>query len=287
MLHRSTIQLLRFPFSYFLMPVFWFTVSFVYDINWQRTLFAFLLIHILLYPSSNGYNSFMDRDTESIGGLEKPMQPTKQLFYTTVIMDVAGLLLSFFISWQFAAGFAFYILCSRMYSYRGIRLKRFAIAGYLIVILNQGALIFAMVYHAASKNLSISIPLPGMIAAAFLIGGFYPITQIYQHKADAEDDVKTISMIMGKKGTFIFCTVMYAIAFSILFLYYKEENRLINFLILQIFFIAVIIYFIKWMLQVWKNESMADFKHTMLMNMLASTCTNFAFITLILLQQIG
>jgi len=269
------------------MPVFWFTVSFVYDINWQRTLFAFLLIHILLYPSSNGYNSFMDRDTESIGGLEKPMQPTKQLFYTTVIMDVAGLLLSFFISWQFAAGFAFYILCSRMYSYRGIRLKRFAIAGYLIVILNQGALIFAMVYHAASKNLSISIPLPGMIAAAFLIGGFYPITQIYQHKADAEDDVKTISMIMGKKGTFIFCTVMYAIAFSILFLYYKEENRLINFLILQIFFIAVIIYFIKWMLQVWKNESMADFKHTMLMNMLASTCTNFAFITLILLQQIG
>ncbi|HXL55463.1 MAG TPA: UbiA family prenyltransferase [Chitinophagaceae bacterium] len=287
MLHRSTIQLLRFPFSYFLMPVFWFTVSFVYDINWQRTLFAFLLIHILLYPSSNGYNSFMDRDTKSIGGLEKPMQPTKQLFYTTVIMDVAGLLLSFFISWQFAAGFAFYILCSRMYSYRGIRLKRFAIAGYLIVILNQGALIFAMVYHAASKNLSISIPLPGMIAAAFLIGGFYPITQIYQHKADAEDDVKTISMIMGKKGTFIFCTVMYAIAFSILFLYYKEENRLINFLILQIFFIAVIIYFIKWMLQVWKNESMADFKHTMLMNMLASTCTNFAFITLILLQQIG
>jgi 1,4-dihydroxy-2-naphthoate octaprenyltransferase len=269
------------------MPVFWFAVSFVHDINLPRTLFAFVLIHVLLYPSSNGYNSFMDRDTESIGGLEKPMQPTKQLFYATVMMDIAGLLLSFFISWQFAAGFAFYIHCSRMYSYRGIRLKRFAITGYLIVILNQGTLIFAMAYHAASKNLSMLIPLQGMIAAAFLIGGFYPITQIYQHKADAEDGVKTLSMMMGKKGTFIFCAVMYTIAFSILFLYYREENRLIDFLVLQIFFIAVIVYFVKWLLQVWNNEAMADFKHTMRMNILASTCTNFAFITLILLQHFG
>jgi len=269
------------------MPVFWFAVSFVNEINWVRLLLAFLLIHALLYPSSNGYNSFMDRDTESIGGIEKPMQPTEQLFYTTVIMDVAGLILSFFISWQFAIGFAFYIICSRMYSYRGIRLKRFAIIGYLVVILNQGALIFAMVYHAVSQNLSVQIPLQGLLAAAFLIGGFYPITQIYQHRSDAEDGVQTISMMLGKKGTFIFCAVMYGIAFSILFVYYKQENKLFDFFVLQIFFIAVIFYFLQWMVKVWKNETFADFKHTMRMNILASTCTNFAFITLILMQQFG
>src|SRR5690349_22199025 len=103
-----------------------------------------------------------------------------------------------------------------MYSYRAIRLKRFPVMGYLVVILNQGALIFAMAYHAASQNLSVQIPLQGMIAAAFLIGGFYPITQIYQHTSDAKDGVKTISMMMGKKGTFIFCGIMYTIAFSIL-----------------------------------------------------------------------
>src|SRR5690348_13274960 len=269
------------------MPVFWFAVSFVNEINWFRLALAFLLIHVLLYPSSNGYNSFMDRDTESIGGIEKPMQPTKQLFYTTVVMDIAGLIISFFISWLFAAGFAFYIICSRMYSYRRIRLKRFAILGYFVVILNQGALIFAMTYHAASQNLNAEIPLQGMIAAAFLIGGFYPITQIYQHRSDAEDGVQTISMMLGKKGTFIFCAVMYGIAFSILFVYYKQENKLFDFFVLQIFFIAVIIYFLQWMLKVWKNETFADFKHTMRMNMLASTCTNFAFITLILIKQFG
>src|SRR5690242_6269405 len=141
------------------MPVFWFALSFVNDINWIRAVLAFLLIHILLYPSSNGYNSFMDRDTESIGGIQKPMQPTRQLLYATVLMDAAGFLLSFLISWKFAAGFAFYIICSRMYSYRGIRLKRFPVTGYLVVILNQGALIFAMAYHAATQNLSMLVPL--------------------------------------------------------------------------------------------------------------------------------
>jgi len=94
-------------------------------------------------------------------------------------------------------------------------------------------------------------------------------------------------MKLGKKGTFIFCAVMYGIAFSILFVYYKQENKLFDFFVLQIFFIAVIFYFLQWMVKVLKNETFADFKHTMRMNMLASTCTNFAFITLILMQQFG
>ena len=269
------------------MPVFWFALSFVNNINWINTAIAFVLIHVLLYPSSNGYNSCMDRDTESIGGIEKPMQPTKQLLIVTVIMDICGTLLSFIISWQFALAFVLYILCSRMYSYRGIRLKRFPVIGYITVILNQGTLIFVMVYYAAGNNPNVDIPLQGLAASAFLIGGFYPITQIYQHKSDKADGVQTISMLLGKRGTFLFCAAMYAIAFSILFFYYLHENKMTSFFILQIFFVPVIVYFIRWMLQVWKNESMADFKNTMRMNMLAGTCTNLAFITLIILQQIG
>lgn len=264
------------------MPVFWFALSFVQDINWYDAAVVFVLIHLVLYPSSNGYNSFMDRDTASIGGVEKPLQPTRQLFYVTVTMDVAGILLSFIISWQFAVGFAVYILCSRIYSYRGIRLKRFPVAGYLLVVVNQGSLIFTMVYYGAGSHSG--LPVEGVVAAAFLIGGFYPITQIYQHKSDAEDGVKTISMLLGKRGTFIFCICMYTLAFGILFLYYRQTDRVFDFLVLQLFFVAVIVYFIRWMLKVWNNENMADFRHTMRMNVLASTCTNFAFITLIILH---
>ena len=112
LLQRSTIQLLRFKFSYFLMPVFWFALSFVPFINWPRAIVICLLIHVLLYPASNGYNSYMDRDTDSIGGIANPMQPTRQLFIVTIIMDALGIALSILISPLFAAAFIFYIICS-------------------------------------------------------------------------------------------------------------------------------------------------------------------------------
>lgn len=286
-IQRSTIQLLRFPFSYFLMPVYWFALSFVNDIHWPRALLVFVLIHLFLYPSSNGYNSYMDRDTESIGGLENPMQPTRQLFTATIIMDITASVVALLISPLFAAAFVFYILCSRLYSYRGIRLKQYPFIGYLVVILNQGAVTFFMVYYACSASFNLSMPWQAPVAAAFLIGGFYPITQVYQHEADAKDGVQTISMKLGKRGTFVFCAVMYAVAFALLFQYYSQANKINMFIVLQLFFIPVIIFFITWLLQVWKNSNAADFKHTMRMNWLASTCTSLAFITLLILHQIG
>ena len=158
----------------------------------------------------------MDRDEDSIGGIEKPMQPTHQLFKVTIILDVIAAALSFIISQWFAVAFIFYIISSRLYSYRGIRLKQYAIPGYLTVILNQGALTFFMVYHGATSGLPTVVPWHGLLASTFLIGGFYPITQVYQHQSDAKDGVNTISMLLGIRGTFIFCAIMYAIALLIL-----------------------------------------------------------------------
>ena len=286
-LKRSTIQLLRFPFSFFLMPVFWFALSSISRINGFKSLLIFAIVHLLLYPSSNGYNSFMDRDTDSIGGIKKPMQPEKELFYVTVAMDALAIAFAFLISVLFAELLICYIICSRLYSYRGVRLKKYPVIGYLTVILNQGGLLFLMVYQGASTLPLAEIPWPGMIAACFLIGGFYPITQVYQHESDKRDGVKTISILLGKKGTFVFCALMYLIAFAVLFFDYSHQGRLFSFGLLQLFFLPVLIYFFWWVIKVWKNESLADFAHTMQMNWLASACTNLGFITLLILHQIG
>ncbi|HSN07699.1 MAG TPA: hypothetical protein VLS85_01615, partial [Hanamia sp.] len=67
---QSTLQLLRFHFSFFLMPVYWFAVSQVNNINWMNALLVFVILHLLVYPASNGYNSYMDRDTTPVGGLK-------------------------------------------------------------------------------------------------------------------------------------------------------------------------------------------------------------------------
>lgn len=269
------------------MPVFWFALSCIQHIDQGKAVLVFCIVHLLVYPASNGYNSYMDRDTGSIGGIRHPMAPEKELFYVTLVMDALAVCLSLLVSFLFAAMLACYIACSRLYSYRGIRLKQFPVLGYMTVILNQGGLMFLMVYFGSSAQTGLALPWLGTIAACFLIGGFYPITQVYQHQADAKDGVRTLSMALGIRGTFVFCALMYLVAFSVLFFYYRQRLQLVSFGILQIFFLPVLVYFLHWVVSVWKDRTKADFTHTMRMNWLASGCTNMGFITLLIIHQIG
>src|ERR1700694_1672893 len=112
-MHRSTIQLLRFHFSFFLLPVYLFALGQLPAWNTSRALLIFLILHLLVYPSSNGYNSYLDRDHTPSGALSAPLQPTRQLCLVSVVMDAIALLASCFISRYFALGILLYILASR------------------------------------------------------------------------------------------------------------------------------------------------------------------------------
>ena len=285
MLKKSTIQLLRFHFSFFLMPVFWYALSQVNIIDTSHAVLIFIIFHLLVYPASNGYNSYMDRDTESVGGIKNPMQPTRQLLYVTVLLDVSAILLSCFISWYFVVGVIAYILASRAYSFRGIRLKRFPVLGYLTVIFFQGAVTFFLVLHGSSSDKTMDVPLSGMIAASLLIGGFYPLTQIYQHRQDKGDGVTTLSMQLGYKGTFIFTAVIYLFAVAALGYQLISSLQQNNFFIIQLFFLPVLLFFFWWFNKTMHNQTAANFVNTMRMNILASVCTNAAFITLFLIEK--
>src|SRR5882672_10344251 len=105
----STIKLLRISFSFFLSPLYLFALSQVPHINWCNAVLIFFILHFLIYPASNGYNSFMDRDTESIGGLEKPPPPSRELYHLTIVMDLLAIGLSFLVSPFFAAMMPLYI----------------------------------------------------------------------------------------------------------------------------------------------------------------------------------
>ena len=285
MLKASTIQLLRFPFSFFLMPVYWFSLSQVAAINTRDAALIFFLLHFLVYPASNGYNSYMDRDTGSIGGIKNPLQPTKQLFYLTVVMDVAALLLSLMISIYFFTGLLAFILASRAYSYRGIRLKQYPVLGYLTVIIFQGAVIYFLVKHGSSNIKTLHVAALPMIASSLLVGGFYPLTQIYQHEQDKADAVTTLSYLLGYKGTFVFTAVIYILAICSLAIYFGNNLELDRFFLIQIFMLPVLVYFFWWFYKVTRNIKEANFTNTMRMNILASACTNAAFITVFIIEK--
>ena len=288
-LQRSTLQLLRLPFSFFLMPVYWFALGQVVNKDWGRAVLIFFILHVLVYPASNGYNSYMDRDTTPIGGLEHPLQPTRQLFWVTLALDGIGLILGAFISLYFVLGLAVYILASRAYSYRGIRLKKYPIIGWLTVISCQGALVFFLVFHGShypDSPDSLQLPVEAMIASSLLLGGFYPLTQLYQHEADRKDGVRTLSLLLGVRGSFIFTGLVYAIAFLILahffFMTFLEPRE---FIVLATCMLPILVYFFIWAVKVWRDPGQANFINTMRMNLLASLCTNIGFIAVLIIAS--
>ena len=285
-MHSSTLQLLRFHFSLFLMPVYWFALSQTPEINITHAILIFFILHILVYPASNGYNSYMDRDTESIGGIKNPLPPTRQLFFITLLFDVFAILLSGFISGYFVIGIIAYILASRAYSYRGIRLKKYPVLGFFTVIFFQGAVTYFLVVHGASTGKTLTVPVFALVAASMLIGGFYPLTQIYQHQQDKADGVKTLSLMLGYRGTFIFTAIVYFFAVTTLAFQLITTHQQKSFFIIQLFFIPVLVYFFWWFRQVTLKHSAANFVNTMRMTVLASVCTNAAFLTLFLIEKI-
>ncbi|MDX2172003.1 MAG: UbiA family prenyltransferase [Bacteroidota bacterium] len=272
------------------MPIFLLAVSQVKDINIYKAIFAFIIIHLLVYPASNGYNSYIDKDEESIGGIEKPPLPTQQLFYVTLILDVLSIIISiFFVNINFALAILMYVIASRAYSSKQIRLKKYPILGFLVVTIFQGGFTYFMSTLGITNSDFIFSPENGFIlmASSLQIAGAYPLTQIYQHQQDLKDGVKTISYKLGYKGTFLFTAIMFGLCNLFYYFYFNSQNQLKQFYILQLFFLPIVIFFSSWFLKVLKNSNQANYKNTMRMNIIASLCMNGCFGILIILNKLN
>ena len=285
---RNTFKLLRIPFSFFLMPLFLFALSQAETIVVFKAVVSFIIIHLLVYPASNGYNSYVDKDETPIGGLEKPPMPTKALFYVTLVMDGLSLALSFtLINSLFAGCVLLYTLASRAYSSKQIRLKKYPFISFLVVILFQGAFTYYMAHIGITSNtLTLNkVTMFLLLGCSFQIAGAYPLTQIYQHQQDYKEGIITLSYKLGYRGTFIFTAIMFFICNVFYFLHFNLIDRVNNFYIIQVFFLPIVVYFAYWFYMVYKDVTKADFKHTMRMNTVASICMNACFITLYFINK--
>ena len=281
---KSTVKHLRFPFSFFLMPVFMFALSQSEQIHWQHTLLAFFILHVLVFPSSNGYNSFQDRDETSIGGLKHPPKITSNLYYATLLLDIIALLLGLFISVYFSLMTLVFIFMSRAYSYRPIRLKKYPVTGFLTVFIFQGAFVYLMSLLAINgHNPDVLFSVNSLICMAvssLFIGSIFPLTQIYQHRADKNDGVISLSYKLGYTGTFIFSGLLFSIAVLLLFYYFNLKGQSIPLIIFLLMMLPVIYRLSVWFAKVRKDTVYADFENTMAMNTLTSSVMNIYFLLL-------
>jgi 1,4-dihydroxy-2-naphthoate octaprenyltransferase len=285
---NSTFKHLRLPFSFFLLPVFLFALSQSASVNWLHAIIAFAILHLLIFPSSNGYNSYQDKDEASIGGLKHPPKVTRNLFYVTLLMDITGVGCSLFVSVYFALLVLIFILVSRAYSYRKLRLKKYAIIGFLTVFLFQGAFVYLLTSAAIT-----TIPFTEfftlnniicMTVASLFIGSVYPLTQIYQHESDKKDGVISISYKLGYIGTFVFSGILFSIATLLLSYYFNFKHQPIDLILFVVMILPAAYYLTTWFNKVRSNTVNANFENTMKMNMLTSICMNLYFTVLILIN---
>jgi 1,4-dihydroxy-2-naphthoate octaprenyltransferase len=283
---KSTVKHLRLPFSFFLLPVFLFAVSQAGTINWSTTAIAFIILHLFVFPSSNGYNSFQDHDTGSIGGLKHPPQVSRNLYRATLLMDIVAVVCGLLISYCFSILVSIFILISRAYSYRNVRLKQYAVVGFLTVFLFQGAFVYLIASSAISTFSFVKFftlkNIVCMSVASFFIGSVYPLTQIYQHEADKKDGVTSLSYKLGYSGTFVFSGILFSIATVFLIYYFNLKHQQISVLLFILIMLPVIIDLSMWFSKVRRNKDNANYENTMTMNLLTSACMNLYFLLLIL-----
>jgi 1,4-dihydroxy-2-naphthoate octaprenyltransferase len=282
MITRSTLLHLRIPFSFFLLPVFLFALALTPNHNGERMLLVFLSLHLFLYPSSNGYNSFYDKDEESIGGLKRPPKVTKDLLGWSLVFFAIALGLGAWINWEFASMLGLYGLVSMAYSHPSIRLKKYPWMSWAIAGLFQGYFTFAMAY-AGLSNLGWEVLgkshvlLPGFLTSLMLWGN-YPLTQVYQHGEDARRGDRTLSLLLGIKGTFIFSALLFAGTTAAFIWYFldKGQSHIVGYYLAAMAPIGL--FFLLWMGFIFReSEKYATYSWAMGMNFLSAIALNAFF----------
>lgn len=289
MFKRSSWLHLRIHFSYFLLPIYLFALSLSPNLSESGLLGLFLILHFFIYPASNAYNSFFDKDEKSIGGLKNPPPVDRGLYFLAQLFDLLGLGLAMYFfpgNYTLLAMLLAYIIASRAYSNPKIRLKKYPITSWLIAGFFQGAWVVWLVYIGLndfpfSYLLKPHILIPGLLASAILWGS-YPMTQIYQHEEDAKRGDITLSIKLGIQGTFMFTGVFFALASLGYVLYFNSYFSLTYGLVFLAAMSPVILFFSQWFFKTRKDESKANYTNTMRLNWISATCLGGFFLYLFL-----
>lgn len=204
---RALLVHLRLHFQLLLAPVFlWGWLVAGGSVTWAVVL-AFVSFHLFLYSGATAFNSYYDRDTGPVGGLQHPPPVDAALLPFSLGVQAIGSLLAAWVNPTFFVIYAIFFTLSVAYSHPRIRLKAHPWGSMLIVAFGQGALAFSGAWVAARgsiRDLGSTDGLVGALSAALLIIALYPISQLYQVDEDTARGDRTVAAIWGARRCFQF-----------------------------------------------------------------------------------
>lgn len=206
---------LRLHFQAILSGIFLWAYLLAGGVPDGRMVFAFLVLHVLLYGGTTAYNAWFDQDEGPVTGLRHPPRAGRACLYGGMGFMVVGAALSLLVSGTFAVVYVVIMLLSIGYSHPRVRFKRNPAASLLVVAVGQGALGFV-----AGATVAVPGGLPpltpplfwGGVSASLLVTGLYPLTQVFQVQEDLARGDRTFAARFGPRGVFRATLACFALA---------------------------------------------------------------------------
>ena len=198
---------LRLGFQIFLSPIFLLGFLIAGGHISRELILGYLAFHVFGYGGGTAFNSYYDRDTGPIGGLEHPPTVSRGLLPFSIIWQLIGFAIARVVSLPFAIIYAIMFWLSVGYSHPRTRFKGNALGALATVAIGQGVFGYLGGWASARGELASALTIPGLlgaIAATLLTIGFYPLTGIYQVEEDRARGDQTLPVWLGPAISFRF-----------------------------------------------------------------------------------
>jgi 1,4-dihydroxy-2-naphthoate octaprenyltransferase len=166
---------------------------------------AFVAFHLFLYGGATAFNSYYDRDVGPVGGLATPPPVADELLPFSLAVQALGALLAWLADPLVFAVYVGFLVLSLAYSHPRVRLKARPITSLVVVGLGQGVLAFLGAWAANRRELASAWSAEGVLgaaAAALVVVGLYPLTQLFQVDEDRARGDRTFAVTWGAAASF-------------------------------------------------------------------------------------
>ncbi len=203
---------LRLPFQLVLAPFMLFGAALSHGTLRASTFaLAFVILHVCIYGGTTAYNTHYDRDEGPVGGMEHPPEAGPWLLPGGIAIQVAGLAVAPLVSWGFFLTCLAFAILGVLYSRPVPRLKGRPWPSLFAVMVGQGmlgAIAGASAVSAPAFRAELGL---GVLGAALLVGGLYPISQVFQMEEDRARGDRTLALLLGPRGTVLLACALFCL----------------------------------------------------------------------------
>ncbi len=243
---RDWLIHLRLGFQVYLSPIFLWGFTIAGGRLGETLVLGFVAFHLFGYAGGTAFNSFYDRDSGPIGGLENPPAISRGLLPFSIFWQMIGLAIACIVSIEFAAIYIVMFWLSVAYSHPLTRFKGKPLRALATVMVGQGVLGYLGGWVCAGQPISSALGAAGIlgaVAATLITVGFYPLTGIYQIDQDAQRGDTTLAVWLGPARAFQFALACLALgglaAVALVLLRYHVQEAIALGLLLGAVLIAI------------------------------------------------